>query len=69
MGTASLVFGIIVIGVGLYFLFIPIPSETGSDEELVDTLIAKLILVVPAFVIGGLLLRKFDKDRKKEKNS
>jgi len=27
-----------------------------------------LIFVLPMFVGGGLLLRKFDKDRKKEKN-
>jgi len=66
VGTASLVFGLICIGVGLYFFFIVDPEMEAPLELLI---IAKLIFLIPLVVIGGLFLRKYDKDRKKEKNS
>jgi len=64
VGTASLVFGLVSIGVGLLAtgwgitgiiqnFFYPISIGFGSGIGL--------------FIIGGLLLRKYDKDKKKEK--
>jgi len=64
VGTASLVFGLILIGVGIYILLI---VKTYSDVDLVWDMFVRLVIAVPSFVIGGLLLRKYDKDRKKEK--
>ncbi len=64
MGTASLVFGLILIGVGIYILLI---VKTYSDVDLVWDMFVRLVIALPSFVIGGLLLRKYDKDRKKEK--
>ena len=64
MGTASLVFGLILIGVGIYILLI---VKTYSDVDLVWDMFVRLVIALPSFVIGGLLLRKYDKDRKKGK--
>ncbi len=66
MGTTSLVFGLILIGVALYIIFV-VPTSSTSDA-LFD-LLARLTLGIPMMVIGGLLLRKYDSDRKKEKIS
>jgi len=68
VGTASLVFGLILIGFGSYVLFI---LETGvvTDEEILYDFGGRLIVAIPCFVIGGLLIRKYDKDKKKEKGS
>ncbi len=62
MGTASLVFGLILIGVGIYILLI---VKTYSDVDLVWDMFVRLVISIPSFVIGGLLLRKYNKDRKK----
>ncbi len=67
MGTASLVFGMILIGAGLYFIFVVTTSVT--EEDAIFDLFARLIVGIPMMVIGGLLLRKYDRDRKKEKIS
>jgi len=39
--------------------------QGGNPEEVGGP----LIIVVALFAVGGLLIRSFDKDRKKEKNS
>jgi len=64
VGTASLVFGLILIGVGIYILLI---VKTYSDVDLVWDMFVRLVISIPSFVIGGLLLRKYNKDRKKKK--
>jgi len=64
MGTASLVFGIILIIVGSVIAYDTFPGIS-TNESPIFYLLAVLIVTVPMFVIGGLLLRKFDKDRKK----
>jgi len=67
MGTASLVFGMILIGFGIFFgLLMFVEMIQGSNPEEVG---GPLIIVVALFAVGGLLIRSFDKDRKKEKNS
>ncbi len=69
MVPVSLVLGLIMIGTGVYIAFNSLvnwTSEIHSDEDL---LLIFVIFIVPFFVVGGLLLRKYDKDRKKEKNS
>jgi len=70
LGTASLVFGLILIGFGLFLsLWIFVEMINSSDPDLIAYGFVFLVFVVPTFVVGGLLLRVFDKDRKKEKNS
>ena len=67
MGTASLVFGLILIGFGLLFSYAGLEVLAYSPES--DTglyAIAILIVIVPLFGIGGLLLRKYDRDRKEK---
>jgi len=62
VGTSNLVFGLILIGVGIYILLI---VKTYSDVDLVWDMFVRLVISIPSFVIGGLLLRKYDRDRKK----
>ena len=68
MGIASLVFGLVLIGFGILFTIVLLTGVGGggltSDEAYLN-----LIFTIASFAIGGLLLRTFDKDRKKEKNS
>ena len=68
MGTASLVIGIACIISGFYVIFIWGEGEvlTEEEEELAYSLYS-LMIGVPLIVVGGLILRKFDRDRKKEK--
>jgi len=70
MGTASLVFGLIAIGAGLW-LSVDMIYSFGwqTDEQIADSGLGFLIIVIPLFIVGGLLLRKYDRDKKKEKNS
>ena len=71
MGTANLVFGQVLIGKGLVIMFvIGYFCNANYDEYPIWVIaIVFLILCVPFFVVGGLFLRKFDSDKKKEKNS
>ena len=41
--------------------------QAGNAED--DGTYGPLIIVVALFAVGGLLIRSFDKDRKKSKNS
>ncbi len=69
MGTLSLVFGIIILLPGLLFLAGGLAGMfliTGFDLELGG--FAALIIGGTMVVISGLLLRKYDRDRKKEKH-
>ena len=68
MGTASLVFGLILIGFGLYTIIDMVNNYQFYDEhDKGNVLLITLIMTVPMFVIGGLLLRKYDRDKKKDK--
>ena len=73
MGTASLIFGLILIGFGLLFgllMFIEMIQRANQLTEDVGTDgFGPLIIVVALFAVGGLLIRGFVKDRKKEKKS
>ena len=67
MGTASLVFGLILIGFGLVFgLLMFVEMIQGGNPEEVG---GPLIIVAALFAVGGLLIRGFYKDRKKENKS
>jgi len=70
MGTASLVFGLVLIGKGLVIMFaIGYFWNANYDEySILVIAIVFLILCVPFFVVGGLFLRKFDSDRNKAKS-
>jgi len=62
VGTASLVIGLALIIAG----FFNILYQAEQVEDLVIYTIEVIIGIV-LIVVGGLLLRKYDKDRKKEK--
>ncbi len=67
MGTASLVFGLVLIGFGLVFgLLMFVEMIQGGNPEEVG---GPLIIVAALFAVGGLLIRGFYKDRKKENKS
>jgi len=68
VGTASLVFGLILIGVGVLFgaeIFFEFGNPANDPMIL---LIGFLVFAVPMMVGGGLLLRKHDRDKKKLKD-
>ncbi len=68
MGTASLVFGLITIGFGIFFGFgIMIYIMPDATLELWGRIIVWVGFTVPFLALGGVLLKKFDNDRKKEK--
>jgi len=66
VGTASLIFGLIAIGFGVFIAFDMLSKPDGSESPGLNFLIG-LSLTAILLAIGGLLLRKFDRDRKKEK--
>ena len=66
MGTASLVFGLILIGAGVYLMSEIMKLSFDEEYALLSLLLGFAIIPVPLFVVGGLLLRKFDRDRKKK---
>ena len=66
MGIASLVFGIISIVVGLIAFGI---QFLGIVENLFYLTIVGMGSGIGLFIVGGLLLQKYNSDRKKEKNS
>ena len=68
MGTASLVFGLILIGAGVVTAIQLLDAwsyDTDPDAGLV-VLLGFAIIVAPLCALGGVLLRKYDKDKKKE---
>jgi len=67
VGTASLIIGIACIISGFYMIFVWGEERVLTEEEEVNYMLFSLIIGVPLIVIGGLLLRKYDRDRKKEK--
>jgi heme A synthase len=67
LGTASLVFGLISMGFGILFGIITLFSLMASNFSFM-AFYTGLIITTIFFVIGGLLLRKYDKDKKKEKS-
>ena len=65
MGTASLIFGIVLIIVGV-IMIIPITMVMPMLFPFPFGLIGAIVGNIPIFLAGGLLLRKYDRDRKKE---
>ncbi len=65
MGTASLVIGLGLIIIGFFLAVYFLTSPT--TEEFQYVLLGTLIISAPPIAIGGLLLRKYDSDKKKEK--
>ncbi len=66
MGTLHLVFGIILIVIGIYFVYVTLTSPT--PEEPYD--LVPIFLFEAMFIAGGAyLLRKYDDGKEKEKNS
>ncbi len=58
MGTASLIFGLILIGFGLLSgIWMSVETIQGGP----------VIIVVALFAVGGLLIRNFDKERKEDR--
>jgi len=68
VGTASLVFGLILIGAGvaIAYNFLTSPSFYTGPDDAVALLLGFAIIVAPLMALGGILLRKYDSDKKKE---
>lgn len=67
MGTPSLIAGIGFMIAGFIAVIQGLTNPYFSAESYFGLLLVNLILGIPLIVIGGLLLRKYDKDKKKEK--
>jgi len=67
VGTLSLIFGIIVIGVGLYHAYDAIVVMKYDVTD--PAFIFAIGIAVIALAIGSALIIKYDSDKKKEKNS
>jgi len=65
MGTASLVIGLGLIILGFFLIIQTFVSPSTVEYEYV--LLGTLIVSAPLIAVGGLLLRKYDRDKKKEK--
>lgn len=68
MGTASLIFGLILIGFGLIFGLLMFVEMIQGANQLTedDGTYGPLIIVVALFAVGGLLIRSFYKDRNRK---
>jgi hypothetical protein len=64
LGTASLVFGVVSIGVGLIALGY---GMEGLIQNLFYLTTVAIGSGIGLFILGGLLIRKFDKDRNTSK--
>ena len=64
MGSANLIFGILLIIVGMSMV-IPISMAVLMLFPFPFGLIGAIIGNIPIFLAGALLLRKYDRDRKK----
>lgn len=65
MGIGSLAVGIALIAFGFGVIILPTDTALMSDEDIEYLIISELIIALPSIAIGGLFLRKYDKDRKK----
>jgi len=66
VGTASLVFGFIAIGFGVLIAYDALANSGGTVDPGLNLLFGMGLAII-LLGIGGLLLRKYDRDRKKEK--
>jgi len=66
VGTASLVFGLILIGAGVATAYSLLTSPSTDPDAGLGVLLGFAIIVAPLCALGGILLRKYDNDKKKE---
>ena len=69
MGIGSLAIGIGLIIFGFGVIILPTDTALMSEEDVEYLIISELIIALPSIAIGGLFLRKYDKDKKKRKKS
>jgi len=69
VGTASLIAGIGFMLVGFAVIGQGMLGSYYTVEQMMDTITLNLIIGLPLVVIGALFLKKYDRDKKKEKNS
>ena len=70
MGTSNLVSGIALIIFGFYLIFREKEAGPTLSEEIILFLNFFILIMGTAMIVGGgLLIRKYVKDRKKSKNS
>ena len=68
MGTASLIAGIGLMIVGFAVIAQGLLGTYFTVEQMRDWIIFNTIIGLPFVIAGGLLLRKYDRDKKKEKH-
>ena len=69
MGTASLIAGIGFMLVGFAVIAQAILAPYFTIEQMIDYVLLNSVFGIPLILIGAALLTKYDRDKKKEKNS
>jgi len=67
VGTASLVSGIMLVLIGFATIGQALLANYFTLEQFFDSLVFNIIIGLPFIIVGALLLRKYDRDKKKEK--
>jgi len=67
VGTASLVSGIMLVLIGFATIGQALLANYFTLEQFFDSLAFNIIIGLPFIIVGALLLRKYDRDKKKEK--
>lgn len=68
MGFGSLAIGIGLILFGFGVIIIPTDTSQMSEEEIDSLIFGELLIALPSIAVGGLFLRKYDKDKQKGKS-
>jgi len=69
LGTASLIAGIGFMLVGFAVIAQGLLGTYPTIGQMMDGIVLNMVFGIPFVLVGVLLLRKYDKDRKKEKKS
>ena len=69
MGTASLIGGIGFMLVGFAVIAQGMLGEFYTMDQMMGYIILNSIIGIPLIIVGALFLRKYDRGKKKEKNS
>ncbi len=67
MGTTSLVLGLVFFLFGFGIVGIVLLSSQPTQDDWYSSLFGSFIISIPLVIVGSLFLRKYDRDKKKEK--
>jgi len=66
VGTTSLVLGLVFYLFGFSLVGLVLLSSQPTADDWYDSLFGSFIIAIPLIIVGSLLLRKYDRDKKKE---